>query len=181
MLFRSVLSLACLTAVLANPLEPRQNTNTNDQINDIVDALDMQVHVNIPNIQMIQARHTVSDDTIGPEIEDLVTAYNTTAEALLATPVSSGNNDTFPRNDDIGVTFSTALQLTASGLSGLSNNTVPNLQQMFDELDPQIAAAVNALNRTLPGSADLVHIMMLDARQFLQREGMDEALAALGF
>ncbi|EEB91518.1 hypothetical protein MPER_10108, partial [Moniliophthora perniciosa FA553] len=109
MLFRSIFSLACISAVLANPLHSRQTENTNDQINQIVDSLDIAVHVNIPNINTLQASHNANDSTIGPEIDDLVTAYNSTANNLNDTPISSGSNTTRPRDDDIIVTFTTAL------------------------------------------------------------------------
>ncbi|KAF9266472.1 hypothetical protein L218DRAFT_857848 [Marasmius fiardii PR-910] len=109
MLFSSILSFACLTAVLANPLQSRQTTNTNARINQIVDAIDIQVHVNIPNIQNLQATHSVNASTVQPQLNQLTTAYNTASSNLNATAISSGDNTTFPRNDDIGVTFSTAL------------------------------------------------------------------------
>ncbi|ESK95860.1 poxa3b laccase small subunit [Moniliophthora roreri MCA 2997] len=181
MLFRSLFSLACISAALANPLHSRQTENTNDQINQIVDSLDMAIHVSIPNIITLQANHNASDDTIGPEIADLVTAFNSTANDLNDTPISAGSNTTRPRNDDIVVTFTTALSLTTTGISGLTDDMVPGLTGMFAPLDEAIAASIAALNRTLPGSGTLTHIMMLDARQFLADEGMTESLAALGF
>lgn len=71
---------------------------------------------------------------------------------------------------------------------------------MITQLDPAVAATVNALNTTLPGSLAFVHTLyvlllhphqranismsprMLDAQQFLVREGAwPETLAALGF
>ncbi|KAG7089925.1 hypothetical protein E1B28_011557 [Marasmius oreades] len=181
MLFSSIFSLACLTAVIATPLHPRQTTNTNVRINQIVDALDIAIHVNIPDVQNLEASHRANANTIGPQFDQLVTAYNTATRNLNATAISSGSNTTMPRNDDIGVTYATALSLTTSGLSGLSPTVVVGLPAMFAKLDPAIAASVVALNRTLPGSGSLIHTMMLDARQFLQRENMTQTLTVLGF
>ncbi|KAK7044098.1 hypothetical protein VNI00_007814 [Paramarasmius palmivorus] len=181
MLFRSIFSLACISAVLANPLHPRQTENTNEQINQIVDSLDMAIHVSIPNILTMQASHRANDATVGPELADVTTAFNSTANDLNATPISSGSNTTRPRDDDITVTYTTALSMTVTGISGLTEDMVPGLRGMLDDLDEAIAASIAALNRTLPGSGTLTHIMMLDARQFAEAQGLDATVAALGF
>lgn len=50
MLFASLLTLVVASAALATPLQGRQANNTNVAINQIVDALDESIHINIPNI-----------------------------------------------------------------------------------------------------------------------------------
>lgn len=45
------------------------------------------------------------------------------------------------------------------GLSGLTTAMASTLDDMFADLDPAIAASITALNTTLPGSVNLVHIM----------------------
>ncbi|TFK40156.1 POXA3b laccase small subunit [Crucibulum laeve] len=180
--FRPLFALALVAGVVANPLESRQTSNTNSAINSIVDALDVKIHAIVPTIDTMQANGTANDATIGAQINQLVTAFNTTTSGLKSTAVSSGSNTTSPTNDDISITFSDVMQLVATGLSGLSTSTVPSFSSMISELDPAVASAATALNTTLPGSLGFVHIMMLDAQQFLVKEGgWPQTLAALGF
>ncbi|KAK0204534.1 POXA3b laccase small subunit [Desarmillaria ectypa] len=183
MLFASLLTLLVASTTLASPLQGRQaNTaNTNAAINQIVDALDQSIHINIPNILTLQASHKANDSTVGEQISDLITVFRAAAEDLSNIPVSSGSTTIRPTNDDISVTFATVLSLVASGLSGLTAQVVPSMFSMFQGLDPQVAAATTALNTTLPNSIKFVHTLMLDARQFLIAEGFTLTTAALGF
>ncbi|KAG7444870.1 POXA3b laccase small subunit [Guyanagaster necrorhizus] len=181
MFFASLLSLVVASTALASPLQGRQANNTNVAINQVVDALDESTHINIPNIITLQASHQANDTTVGEQINDLVTVFQVAAEDLSNIPVSAGSTTVMPTNDDISITFATILSQVASGLSGLTNVTVPSRVSMFAELDPQVAAATSTLNTTLPNSVELVHIMMLDARQFFIAEGFTQTIAALGF
>ncbi|KAF8912347.1 hypothetical protein CPB85DRAFT_1413169 [Mucidula mucida] len=172
---RSLLAAFTLSAVCF------AQSNTNPQIMQIVSSLDQSIHINIPNIVTLQASHKANDQTVGAEIDDLVTVWRTAAEDLSNTPVTSGSTTDSPTNDEIGVFFSECYSLIAAGLSGLTTATVPSFADFVDELDTQTAAAAIAYNATLPGGLSLVHIMMLDAQQFLVAEGFTETLAALGF
>ncbi|RDB25781.1 hypothetical protein Hypma_006416 [Hypsizygus marmoreus] len=180
--FRTLLAFSTLAGALANPLEARQATNTNVAIHDIVSDLDMQIHINIPNILTMQANHSATDGTIGTQVNQLITAFTSAASALLSTPISSGSTTVRPTNDDISIIFADIMQLTSTGFSGLTPAVVPTFTAMISRLDPTVAAATNALNTALPGSVTLVHIMMLDAQQFLVKAGAwPQTLAALGF
>ncbi|KAK0495204.1 POXA3b laccase small subunit [Armillaria luteobubalina] len=181
MLFASLLTLIVASAALASPLQGRQASNTNVAINQVVDALDESIHINIPNILTLQASHQANDSTIGEQINDLTTVFKVAAQDLSNIAVSSGSTTVVPTNDDISITFATVLSLVASGLSGLTAEIVPEMVSMVQTLDPEVAAASLALNTTLPGSLKLVHTMMLDARQFLIAEGMTQTVAAIGF
>ncbi|KAK0470089.1 POXA3b laccase small subunit [Desarmillaria tabescens] len=183
MFFASLLTLLVASTALASPLESRQanTTNTNAGINQAVDALDQSIHINIPNIITLQASHQANDSTIGEQIDDLTTVFRVAAQDLSNIPVSAGSTTVSPTNDDISITFATILSLVASGLSGLTAEVVPAMLSMFQDLDPQVAAATTALNTTLPNSVKLVHTMMLDARQFFIAEGFNLTIAALGF
>ncbi|KAK7461955.1 hypothetical protein VKT23_008388 [Stygiomarasmius scandens] len=181
MLFRPVFALAFVASALANPLFKRQDSNTNEAIDAVVSHLSVRAHDSIPTIITMQANQTASDSTIGPQFDDLIDAFNEATSGLQGISPSSGSNTTDPTNDDLSVIFGGVLSLTASGLSGLTTSTVTSLTDMFGELDPAVAAAVEAFNTTAPNSADFVHILLLDASQFFRDEGMTATLAALGF
>ncbi|KAF8896559.1 POXA3b laccase small subunit [Infundibulicybe gibba] len=179
---RAFFALVAVSGVLANPLESRQATNTNSAISAAVDQLDKQIHVNIPNINTLQANHTATDGTVGAQVNQIVTAFNTLSSTLANTAVSSGSTTAHPTNIDISTDYGDVVQLIATGLSGLSTTTVPTFSSMISQLDPAVAKATTALNTTLPGSIAFVHILMLDAQQFLVKEGgWPQTLAALGF
>ncbi|KAF5379708.1 hypothetical protein D9615_005673 [Tricholomella constricta] len=180
--FRALAVLAAVAGALANPLQARQANNTNVDIHDIVSVLDMQIHINIPNILTLQANHTATDGTIGTQVNELITAFDAAHDALLNTPVSSGSTTEKPTNDDISVIFGDVMQLVATGLSGLTPAVVPSFTTIVARLDPSVSAAATQLNTTLPGSINFVHTLMLDAQQFLVKEGTwPMTLAALGF
>ncbi|KAF9000693.1 hypothetical protein BDQ17DRAFT_1359365 [Cyathus striatus] len=173
--FFAYLALSSAVGVLCNPLLRRQTQNTNNEISAIVDALDMQAHVNVPNIGGF-------GQYIGTQVDQLVAAFKTAASDLSNTTVSSGSNTTSPTDDDISVTFSDVMQILATGFSGISTSTVPSFGSMISDLDPVVAASAMALNTTLPGSLVLVHDMMLDAQQFFIKEGgWTQTLQSLGF
>lgn len=48
---RSILFALIAVTALAKPLEVRQTTNTNAQIEQVVDSLDESIHIIIPNIR----------------------------------------------------------------------------------------------------------------------------------
>jgi len=51
-------------------------------------------------------------------------------------------------------------RVTATGLSGLqAQQSVPNFGNMIGQLDPAVAATINALNTTLPNSLGFVHTL----------------------
>ncbi|KAF5379689.1 hypothetical protein D9615_005658 [Tricholomella constricta] len=184
--FRALAVLAAVAGALANPLQARQallpNPNTNVAIHNIVSELDMQVHINIPNILRMQADHTATDSTIGFEVNQLITAFNNAHSALQNTGVSKGSTTKMPTNDDISIVFGDVMQLVATGLSGLTPATVPSITTIIARLDPSVSATAHQLNTTLPGSIYYVHTLMLDAQQFLVKEGTwSSTLAALGF
>ncbi|KAK0440696.1 uncharacterized protein EV420DRAFT_1730985 [Desarmillaria tabescens] len=75
------------STALASPLESHQaNTNTNANINQIGDALDQSVHINIPNIVTLQAWHQANDSTIGEQIDEPTTIFRVTAQDLSDIP-----------------------------------------------------------------------------------------------
>jgi hypothetical protein len=57
----------------------------------------------------MQAQRTANNENLQPEFDDLTTVFNTAANDLNNTDISSGSNTTFPTNDDIGVTYSALL------------------------------------------------------------------------
>ncbi|THV01028.1 hypothetical protein K435DRAFT_718394 [Dendrothele bispora CBS 962.96] len=181
MLFRPVFALAFVASAFANPLFSRQDSNTNAAIDPVVSKLSVRAHDSIPTILTLQANQTASDATIGPQINDLIDALNETTTSLQGISPSSGSNDTDPTNDDLSVVFGGVVSLVASGLSGLTTATVPSLNDMFGDLDPALAASITAFNTTAPQSFNFVHILMLDASQFLRDEGLSQSLTALGF
>jgi len=51
-------------------------------------------------------------------------------------------------------------RITATGFSGLqAQQSVPNFSAMIAQLDPAVAATINALNTTLPGATGFVHTL----------------------
>ncbi|KAF9468206.1 hypothetical protein BDZ94DRAFT_1294652 [Collybia nuda] len=190
MLFRSLVAFAAIVGAFG------QTTNTNAAISDIVSNLDVAVHHAIPTISFrrkthgdppllkvtLQANHTATDGTVGTQVNNLIASFNSATAALAGTAVSSGSTTDRPTNDDVSIVFSDVMQQVASGLSGLTDTVVPTFTAMISRLDPAVAATTNQLNTTLPGAVILVHRMMLDAQQFLVREGAwPQTLAALGF
>ncbi|KAJ6468366.1 POXA3b laccase small subunit [Mycena sanguinolenta] len=179
---RRFFAFALISVASASQLHVRQTTNTNAAINSIVDALDVNLRHIGPNILTFMANQTSSDTTIGSQMTALESAYNQTAANLAATPISSGSTTVSPTNDDIGITYSDAMQLTATSLSGIiASGKVPGFPAMVTTLDPIMARATSQLNVTSPNSVALVHIMMLDASQFLRDEGFTLTLTSLGF
>ncbi|KAF8207080.1 POXA3b laccase small subunit [Mycena galopus ATCC 62051] len=179
---RRFFALALVSVACAGKLNVRQATNTNPAINSIVDSIDVSLRHIGPTILMLMANQTASDTTIEAQMNALGSAFNQTATNLAGTPVSSGSTTVSPTNDDISITYSDAVQLAATSLSGIiPSGKVPSFSSMVATLDPIIAKATSQLNITSPGSVLLVHIMMLDAQQFFVDEGFTQTLAALGF
>ncbi|KXN81312.1 hypothetical protein AN958_05167 [Leucoagaricus sp. SymC.cos] len=183
MLFRVVVTLATAALALANPLAARQSTNTNAQIGEALDTLSVSVRNNLFAIDQMQANQTATDGTVGTQVQQMITNFNTASSSLLAISPSSGSNTTQPTNIELSRVFGESLQVVSTGFSGITaQGTVPNFSAMISQLDPAVAATANALNQTLPGSLGFVRILMLDAQQFLVAEGAwPETLAAIGF
>ncbi|KAJ3567518.1 hypothetical protein NP233_g6316 [Leucocoprinus birnbaumii] len=183
MLFRAIVTLATAAFALANPLEVRQSSNTNPQIAAILDPLSVRNRNIVVNIDTMQANGTATDGTIGVQVQNLISLYNSASSSLLAIPVTAGSTTVQPTNIELSRTLGEALQALSTGLSGIqAQQSVPNFSAMISQLDPAVAATVSAFNTTLPGGNDFVHILMLDASQFLRDEGAwPETLAALGF
>ncbi|KAF9443754.1 POXA3b laccase small subunit [Macrolepiota fuliginosa MF-IS2] len=181
--FRAVLAFAAATLAFANPLVTRQATNTNPQISAVLDALSVGVRNDVNTIDTMQANGTATDGTVGVQIQDLITKFNTASSSLAAIPVSAGSTTVQPTNVELSRVFGESLQLLSTGSSGLvAQGTVPTFGAMLSQLDPTVASTTTALNTTLPGSLAFVRILMLDAQQFLVKEGAwPETLAALGF
>ncbi|KAJ8517083.1 hypothetical protein ONZ45_g5684 [Pleurotus djamor] len=177
-----VVTLAAAATIVAKPLQSRQTTNTNAQIQQVIDSLDESIHIIMPNILTLQAQEAATDATVQDQVNELLTVFNASTNDFKIIPVSSGSTTGFPTNDDISIFFADILQQVATGLSGL--NRVPGLDMLstfMANLDPVIASSIRALNTTLPGSINLVHTMMLDAQQFLTSEGLTKSRTALGF
>ncbi|KAF9496659.1 POXA3b laccase small subunit [Pleurotus eryngii] len=173
---------ALLVSVVASPLHPRQSSNTNPAIYQAISVLSQQIHVNIPELNTLQASGGATDLTVGNELDELTDAFTLAAATIANTAVSSGDTTNFPTNDDISITYAVALQLVASTASGLKQvNSLTTYSTMMSDLDPAIAALHVALNRTLPNSINLVRVMMLDAQQFLTQAGLTQSRASLGF
>ncbi|KAF5392209.1 hypothetical protein D9757_001437 [Collybiopsis confluens] len=182
MLFRNIFALALASVAFANPLEKRQGTNTNPAILATLDALADKVNVIIPAIQILQDSHQANDTSVGAQITQLVTAFNTSATALSGIAPSTGSNTTAPTNNDVAVDLGNSLSKVTSGLSALTPAIVPSIATFLAELDTPVAATVNAFNKSAPAqSSAFVHILMLDARQFFADEDMTQTLTALGF
>ncbi|KAF9496658.1 POXA3b laccase small subunit [Pleurotus eryngii] len=179
---RSILFALVAVTALAKPLEVRQTTNTNAQIEQVVDSLDESIHIIIPNILTLQAQERATDATIGEQITQLATAFQTSTSDFAQIPISSGSTTDSPTNDEISVFYADGLQQVASGLSGLGQiPELTSLSSMMTALDPTIAASVQAFNKTLPGAIGFVNTLMLDAQQFLTLEGLTQTRSALGF
>ncbi|PFH53176.1 hypothetical protein AMATHDRAFT_45788 [Amanita thiersii Skay4041] len=174
--FRVALAFFAIAGAVANPLVARQTTNTNEQINAVVDALHLTTRHTFVDIVTIQANETTADATINPEVQALISAFNTATTDLSNIAVSSGSQTDTPTNDDISITYADIMQVAATSLAGLADDG-----SSLGDLDPVIANNVNQLNTTLPGSLGLVHILMLDARQWFQLAGFPLTLTALGF
>ncbi|KAJ6514343.1 hypothetical protein C8R47DRAFT_1090983 [Mycena vitilis] len=176
---RRLFALAFVSVAAAATLSARANTNA--AINTAVDQVDVNLRHVGPAILTLQANHTLSAATLGPQFTSMEHAFTNLTNSLKATGVSSGSNTTSPTNDEIGVTFSDALQLVATSLSGPSTQAVPGFATMVATFDPILSNAAAQYNVTLPGGLALVHIMMLDASQFLRTEGFTQTLTTLGF
>ncbi|KAJ7059623.1 hypothetical protein C8F01DRAFT_1026288 [Mycena amicta] len=157
-------------------------TNTNAAIKTIVNNLDITMHHFGPTVLRLQANHTLNDATLGKQMQDVGTAFQTARTALSRTAVSVGSTTVTPTNDDISIVYSEVMALLSTSLSGvMRNGAVRNFPQMVATLDPIVANTSLQLNATLPGSLAVVMIMMRDARQFYTAEGFNKTVAALGF
>jgi hypothetical protein len=58
----------------------------------------------------MQASKTLNDQTLGPQVNNLITAFNDATNNLAATPVSSGSDSIMPTNDDISVIMADVLR-----------------------------------------------------------------------
>ncbi|KAJ7136867.1 hypothetical protein C8R44DRAFT_868961 [Mycena epipterygia] len=180
---RRLFALAVVSVACASKLDVRQTTNTNAAINAIIDSIDETLRHTGPAILMLEANHSLSSATLAPQMTTIENAFSSATAKLKATPVSSGSTTVSPTNDDISITFSDAMQLVATSLSGIkATGAVPNFQSMVATLDPIMNATLIQYNTTLPGGlVPLLHIMMLDASQFLRDEGFNKTLVTLGF
>ncbi|KAJ6477650.1 hypothetical protein C8R45DRAFT_1007570 [Mycena sanguinolenta] len=182
LILHRLFALALISVTCASRLEIRQATNTNAAINQIIDKVDTTVRQAGSTILTIQANHTMNSATLGNQIATMETAFRNMDNSISATPGSSGSTTVSPTNDDISITLSDAMQLVATSLSGvIASSTVPDFSDMVATLDPIMSNALTHFNHTLPGGLLLVHIMMLDASQFLADEGFVDTLQALGF
>ncbi|KAF7334653.1 Poxa3b laccase small subunit [Mycena venus] len=182
LVLRRLFALALVSVACAARLDARQATNTNAAINKIIDQVDITMHQAGPAILMLEADHKLSTSTLATQMTSIDNAFTRMRTGLAATPVSSGSNTTSPTNDEISITLSDAMQLVATSLSGImSTGAVPGFPTMVATLDPILSGALAQYNTTLPGGLALVHIMMLDASQFLRAEGFTKTLTTLGF
>ncbi|KAJ7176105.1 POXA3b laccase small subunit [Mycena crocata] len=180
--FHRLFAVAFVSIACASKLSIRQATNTNAAIKTIVDRLDETMRRVGPAILMLQAENSASSNTVGPQFTTMEMAFTNATNQLKATAVSSGSNTTSPTNDEIGITYSDALQLVSTSLSGLqAQGSVASFATLVATFDPILSNNAAQLNITSPGSLALVHIMMLDASQFLRDEGFTRTLTTLGF
>ncbi|KAJ7513127.1 POXA3a laccase small subunit [Mycena galericulata] len=181
--FRNFLALTLVSLACANAsiLGVRQ-TNTNAAINSAVDSLDTTVRQTASTIDTLQASEKMSTSTLRAQMTTIETAFTKLDKTLAATGVSAGSTTVAPTNDDIGITLSDAMQLVATSLSGvIPSGAVPGFPTMVATLDPIMSKALAQFNTTSPNGIALVHIMMLDASQFLRDEGFTLTLTTLGF
>ncbi|KAF7325606.1 hypothetical protein MKEN_00410200 [Mycena kentingensis (nom. inval.)] len=177
---RSVLALALVASSYAGILLPRANTNA--AISPIVDQVDMTMRHVGPDILTITANQTLSTATLTPQFNRMNTSFTAMRTGLAGVAVSSGSTTTHPTNDDLSKVVGDAVVLVATSLSGVkATGKVPNFAALVSSLDPTIAGALKQFNTTSPNGLALVHIIMIDARQFLVAEGFTQTNAALGF
>ncbi|KAJ7618525.1 POXA3b laccase small subunit [Roridomyces roridus] len=175
-------SLALVSVACASTLNVRQTTNTNAAIQTILDPLSITTRNVASTISTLQSNHTLSATTLATQLTALENAFKTATTKLAATATSSGSNTTDPVNNDLGDNFGDSIQLVATSLSGITaQGSVSNFASQMTTLDPITAAAVTQFNKTAPLSFNIVHILMLDAQQFLTAEGLTATRTALGF
>lgn len=165
-----LVGLACVTAAFA--------ANTNNQVNDIVDKLDMDAHDVIPVIADLVANETISATTLQGPMSSFISDWQEASSDLAAVPVSDGSNTTAPTNDDISVTYGDVLFAVASILSALEDD-IPGLAGVIGPLDPAIANFTLQLNTTVVNSTNFDHIIMGDSRQWFTQKNFTQTLAAL--
>ncbi|KAJ6586519.1 hypothetical protein DFH09DRAFT_1143541 [Mycena vulgaris] len=177
---RRLFTLALASVACVGALNARQATNTNAAINRIVDGLDETMRNAGPAILTLMANHRLSPTTLQSQMTTIGNAFNRVTTQLAATRVSSGSTTVTPTNDEISITYSDAMQLVSSSLSGIKRNgAVPNFSSMVATLDTIMARTATQFNTTLPGSIRLVAIMLTDAGQFLLAEGFNKTFAAI--
>ncbi|KAJ7164377.1 hypothetical protein C8R46DRAFT_1099387 [Mycena filopes] len=177
-----MLSLCRIFALALVSVVYVQAANTNAAINAAVDKVDETMHQAGPTILTLQADHQLNTATLNTQFTNMENSFTTLRTTLAGTPVSSGSTTVSPTNDEIGVTLSDAVQLVATTLSGITaTGAVPGFPTMVQTFDPILSSALAQYNVTLPGGLALVHIMMLDASQFLRAEGFSKTLTTLGF
>ncbi|KAF7318732.1 hypothetical protein HMN09_00385400 [Mycena chlorophos] len=178
LVFRSVFALALFSIASAMTLVPRANTNT--QINSIVDVVDRTSRQTTSTINMLQANHTLNQNTLTRMFSTLENTFQNAKNQLAATAVSSGSTTTTPTDDDISITLADAYALVATALSGVkASGTVPGFATLVSNLDPILTGVLNQFNVTLPAGSILVGVMMRDANQFFIAEGFTQTSALL--
>ncbi|KAJ7627064.1 POXA3b laccase small subunit [Roridomyces roridus] len=182
MLLARLLPLALVSAAWASTLNARQTTNTNAAISTIIDPVDVTARNVASTIDTLQANHSLSATTLATQLTILETSLKSATTQLAATAVSAGSTTVSPTNNQLGDTFGDTIQLVTTSLSGISaQGLVSNFASQMATLDPILSAAVKQFNTTAPLSFNLVHILMLDAQQFLTAEGLTATRTALGF
>jgi hypothetical protein len=76
---------------------------------DLSSFIFMFMIIFLRSIVTLQASHQANDTTITPQFNDLIDAFNQSANDLAATPVSSGSTTTRPTNDDISINYANVL------------------------------------------------------------------------
>ncbi|KAJ7595935.1 POXA3b laccase small subunit [Mycena floridula] len=181
MFLRPLLIFVIVAATVAEPIQVRQTTNTNAQINHIIDELSISTHASIPSLDLLLASHHLSDFTVAPQFRSLVTAFNTSTRKFNTVTASTGSTTVRPTNDEVNFSYAAVITLVSTGLSGLNPTNVPGFASFIATLDPAIANSIAALGAVMPNSIAISNIMMRDARQFLLQEGLNQTYSALGF
>ncbi|TFK98173.1 hypothetical protein BDV98DRAFT_628967 [Pterulicium gracile] len=174
-----LLPLASALAAFAANLEPRQ-TNTNARIATIVSAASQGVWRTY--LEFMMERLAQGDlQRAETNVDGLINAYGSGADALINVAVSSGSATTIPTDVEIHTWFVVAVQQTCTGLSGLSTSNMPGVTAKFSDIDRNMSRMINGLDPKLPGTQELLKLFMLDGRQFCDRIGFTATLAAMGF
>lgn len=129
--FRTLLTLAAATLALANPLIARQATNKNAQIGPILDDLSKdsrlimfqiskskasflgtrgEMKCQFFFIDTMQANGTATDGTVGVQVQQMITNFNSASSAINAIGPSAGSTTVQPTNIELSRTLGETLQ-----------------------------------------------------------------------
>jgi len=174
MIFTRILPFAVLAGLASAQLT---------QIQRIIDSLDSSVKIIGPRIITLVATHQDNDTSIGQQLDQLITVFNTATTDLneAAPPAASAKFKRQNSADDESTFEGFILSDITQALVTIDPNDAPSFPGRIPAIDKAISQEILAFGKAIGGNLSLVANFSAEVQHIWQNLTMTLSRQALGF